>query len=254
VENRFQFQDFIKAFALSILLYAGLTGLFAVVPQASQIIEGFPPIFSFIIQYLLQFVLLFFPLWIFVVNKYSATLEDFGFRPVSWKTVLKTITACYSFYLIVSFSIATLLSALDLRIPGYETQNSYLPLFGTDLVGILIGFIFITIVAPFLEELLFRGFIYRVFLKTWPPALASFLTALLFALVHLQLQSFFPLFLLGLLLNYSYKKTDSVWTAVAFHSLNNLIAFSVSIALTVHPEWLKALAEATAFLYTVKIF
>lgn len=235
METRFQFRDFLKVFALSILIYAGFAGLFAAVPGAATTIENFPPVVSFIIQYLLQFVILFFPLWILVVNKYETTLEDFGFKKVTWAKVLKTIVGCYLTYLVISFSISALLTALDLKIPGYQTQDSYLPLFGTSPLDLLVGFGFIAVIAPFLEELLFRGFVYPIFTKAWPVWLGSTLTAALFALAHMQLQTFFPLFLLGLLLNTSYRRTGSVWTSMAFHSLNNIIAFSVDIYFTLHP-------------------
>lgn len=250
VETRFQFGDFLKVFTLAILMYGGFIALFAAVPGAAQTIEGLPPVASFVIQYLLQFVILFFPLWIFVVSKYSADLKDFAFQPVSWKSLLKTVIFCYIVYLIVSTTTSLLLTALDLKLPGYEGQQSYLPLFGNNTFGFVVGFIFISTIAPFLEELLFRGFVYRVFTKTWAPWLGSILTAILFALAHMQLETFLPLVLLGLLLNYSYRKTGSVWTSMALHSLNNVIAFSVDIYLTLHPG---ALEEVTAFLYTVKL-
>lgn len=250
VETRFQFGDFLKVFTLAILIYGGFIALFSAVPDAAQTIEGLPPVASFIIQYLLQFVILFFPLWIFVVSKYSADLKDFAFQPVSWKSLLKTVVFCYIVYLIVSFAIVKVLTVFDLKLPGYEGQQSYIPLFGDNLLGLIVGFIFISTVAPFLEELLFRGFVYRVFTKTWAPWLGSLLTAILFALAHMQLQTFLPLVLLGLLLNYSYRKTGSVWTAMALHSLNNIIAFSYDIHSTLHPG---ALEQVSAFLYTVKL-
>ena len=71
--------------------------------------------------------------------------------------------------------------------------------------------------------------------------LASILTAVLFALIHFQLQTFIPLFFLGLILNYAYQRTGSVWTAVVFHSLNNTIAFSLEVYLYFHPEALDVL-------------
>lgn len=250
MDTRFQFKDFVKVFAASILLYAGFAGLFSLVPNVTQTIENLPPTASFAIQYLIQFVILFFPLWIFVVNKYTTRLEDFGFLPVSWKVVLKTVLVNYLAYLILSFGISMILEYFDLKLPGYQSQDSYLPLFGMDPFGITVGFIFVSVLAPFLEELLFRGFVYRVFTKTWAPWLGSILTAALFAVAHMQLQTFFPLFVLGLLLNLSYSKTNSVWTAVAFHSLNNLIAFSTDIYLTRHPELVE---QVTALLYTIKL-
>jgi membrane protease YdiL (CAAX protease family) len=234
VETRFEFKDFLKVFLLIILLYGGFAALFALAPGAASLIKGLPPTASFLIQYVLQFVVLFFPLWIFVVSKYETDLKDFGFTPIDWKEVLKTIFSLYATYLVLIVAISTILTQLHLKLPGYEQQDSYLPLFGADTLGLVVGFLFVSTIAPFLEELLFRGFVYRVFVKTWVPWVGSLFTAILFALAHLQFQTFIPLFILGLLLNQAYKKTGSVWTCVAFHSLNNIIAFSVDIYFQSH--------------------
>ncbi|MFA4814607.1 MAG: type II CAAX endopeptidase family protein [Candidatus Gracilibacteria bacterium] len=237
----FQLRDFLKVFALSIALFAGFAALFAYVPQAADILGGFHPTVAFLIQYLIQFVVLFFPLWLFVVDKYSLTLADFGFKKVRPWLLIKTVLSSYLFYLAVSFIFATILYYAGLSLPGYQEQESYLPLFGYDAFGLTIAFLIVSIFAPLIEELFFRGFIYRTFTKTWPLWLASILTATLFALIHFQLQTFIPLFFLGLILNYTYQRTGSLWTSVAFHSLNNTIALAFDIYLYFHPELLDKL-------------
>ncbi len=226
---------------LSLLLYAFFLSLFELVPSARDLVEGLHPTLAFIIQYLIQFVVLFFPLWIFIVDKYGAGLTDFGFQKVPIGRLIGTVFLAYLFYIVVSFLISTLLFSTELEVPGYKEQASYIPLFGADPIGFTAALLFIIIVAPFLEELFFRGFIYRVFVKTWPVWLGSVLTATLFALIHFQINSFFPLFLLGLILNFVYHRTGSVWTSVAFHSLNNTVAFGLDIYLYFHPELLAAL-------------
>lgn len=239
----FQLRDFLKVFALSIALFAGFAAVFEYVPQATDALEGFHPTVAFLIQYLIQFVVLFFPLWLFVVDKYALSFADFGFKKVSPWLLVKTVLLCYGFYLVVSFSIAAILSYTGLSLPGFGEQKSYLPLFGYDAVGLTVALLIVSVFAPLLEELFFRGFIYRTFTKTWPLWLASILSAVLFALIHFQLQTVLPLFFLGLILNYAYQKTDSVWTAVAFHSLNNTIAFALDIYLYFHPEFLENLTN-----------
>lgn len=237
----FKFSDFLKVFGLSIALFAGFAGLLYSVPQAAEALAGFHPTVSFLVQYLIQFLILFFPLWLFVVDKYNVGLADFGFVKIRPWQLIKTVLLCYGFYLVVSFALAALLQYTGLSLPGYEEQDSYLPFFGYDVIGLVCAFAVVSILAPLLEELFFRGFIYRTFTKTWPIWLASGLTAALFALIHFQFQTFLPLFFLGLILNYAYQRTGSVWTAVAFHSLNNTIAFSLDVYLYFHPEMLDTL-------------
>ncbi len=239
--TRFEFRDFAKVFSLSILLFIFFAGIFNYFPPSVNFMGNVHPTISFLIQYLIQFVILFFPLWLFVYGKYAASLSDFGFQKIPFLKLIKTVGLCYVFYLVISFIITTFLASSNLEMPGYEAQQSYIPLFGDNLPGLIIAILFISIIAPFLEEFFFRGFIYRVFTKTWPVWFGSIATAALFALIHFQINSFIPLFILGLILNYTYQRTNSVWTAVVFHSLNNTIAFGLDIYLYFHPELLHQL-------------
>ncbi len=241
LETRFEFRDFLKVFALALACFVFFMAIFQFVPSAGDILAGFHPAIAFLFQYLLQFVILFFPLWFFVVDKYSASLRDFGFKKVPVWTLVKTVIFCYLLYLLVSFLIINLLSYTGFELPGFQDQQSYLPFFGYDALGLTTAFLIIAILAPFLEELFFRGFIYRIFIKTWPVWLGSILSALLFGLIHFQLQTIIPLFILGLILNFAYQKTGSVWTSMAFHSFNNSIAFALDLYLYYHPEFLENL-------------
>jgi membrane protease YdiL (CAAX protease family) len=85
------------------------------------------------------------------------------------------------------------------------------------------------LLAPFVEELLFRGCIYR-FLKsqTFIP-FAQFISGALFALVHGNLASFGPLVVVGILLAHLYEKERSLRVAICFHAFFN--AFSLSLIL-----------------------
>jgi hypothetical protein len=141
----FKFTDFLKVFGLSIILFAGFAALFAYVPQASDALAGFHPTVSFLVQYLIQFVVLFFPLWLFVVDKYNVGLTEFGFVKVRPWQLIRTVLLCYSFYLIISFALSAFLQYTGLSLPGYQEQASYLPLFGYDAVGLTCAFIVVAI-------------------------------------------------------------------------------------------------------------
>lgn len=229
METRFEFRDFIKVFASAILLYLCFTLLVALVPGGADFLSEIHPSLSFLLLYLIQFVVFFFPLWIFVIGKHTAQKEDFGLLPVPLSVLVKTVLKAYAGYFAFMLGISLVLTILGLQFPGFESQESYLPVFGNDLFGILIAFFVVVLIAPVIEEILFRGFIYRIFVKSFPKGFGNLLSALLFALVHVQFQTFVPLFVLGLILNYCYQKTGSIWTSIAFHSMNNLLAFAVQI-------------------------
>lgn len=249
METRFEFRDFLKVLGLSTGLFGCFIGAFALIPNAADTLEGLHPSLSFTIQYLIQFVVLFFPLWIFVVDKYDTRLKDFGFRKVKLGVLVKTVLLCYGGFILLTIAVASLLYYTGIELPGYADQESYLPIFGYDPLGLLTALLIVIGVAPFLEELFFRGFVYQVFTRTWPLWLGNILTAALFAVIHFQFQTFIPLFILGLFLNYAFRKTGSVWTSMAFHSLNNTIAFGLDYYLYLHPEILEQLETLPAFLY-----
>lgn len=253
METRFEFRDFLKVFSLALILFLVFAGILSRTPGIEQFLSTLHPSISFLVEYLVQFVILFCPLWIFVVGKYNATPEDFGFKKVAPGKVLKTVLFYYAAYLVFTVLLSSVLGATGLSVPGYESQESYIPLFGSDLAGLVIGFVLVGVLAPVLEEVLFRGFVYRVFVKIWPVWLGSILSAVLFAMIHMQFQSFIPLFILGLLLNRCYEKNDSLWTSIAFHGFNNILAFAVEVYLSFHPEFLERLAALPHFLYTVQI-
>jgi membrane protease YdiL (CAAX protease family) len=87
----------------------------------------------------------------------------------------------------------------------------------------------VILAAPFGEELLFRGFLYRGLrrrLGVWPAVAAS---AGLFAMGHVQGWSFFylvpPLFAVGAGLALVYERRQSLLASMAAHGTFNLIGF-----------------------------
>ena len=89
------------------------------------------------------------------------------------------------------------------------------------------GYFVIGLLAPVCEELVFRGAILRSLLqwkpeKHWVPIAIS---AFLFALVHGNPAQMPHAFVVGLLLGWLYYRTGSVVPGVAYHWMNNSIAY-----------------------------
>ena len=140
-------------------------------------------------------------------------------------------------YYMMSTLIAQLMWSYQIEIPGYGDQESHIPLFGESVPGLILGAIVIVGIAPIVEEIFFRGYLYTVFKKYLPLSIASISSALLFAGIHMEFQVILPLFLLGLVLNLIFENTKSLWTPILFHMLNNALALSVEIAL--HYHWIE---------------
>lgn len=91
-----------------------------------------------------------------------------------------------------------------------------------------IGYVVIGILAPFAEEVVFRGAILRKLLgmmdeeRHW---VAIAISALVFGLVHLNIPQGIHAFLIGLLLGWMYYRTRSILPGILFHWVNNSVAF-----------------------------
>jgi len=78
------------------------------------------------------------------------------------------------------------------------------------------------VLAPVLEEMLFRGIILRSFLKRYPAGVAIVHSAAVFGLAHLNVYQFFGAMLLGLTLGWLYERTRSLWPCIALHMSYNV--------------------------------
>jgi uncharacterized protein len=85
------------------------------------------------------------------------------------------------------------------------------------------AFMKVAVIAPVVEESIFRGVIMSGFMRNYPKSLAIFFSALLFALFHLNPWQFPATFVLGLLLGWLMVRTHNIFVCIAGHSINNLL-------------------------------
>ncbi len=94
----------------------------------------------------------------------------------------------------------------------------------------------IILFGPMLEELLFRGALFRPMLKVHPPSMVIAVTAVLFALVHLAPQSWLPIALLGLALGLVRRASGSLVPSMLAHGSFNAVSFYAMAAKTDLPR------------------
>jgi membrane protease YdiL (CAAX protease family) len=85
------------------------------------------------------------------------------------------------------------------------------------------------VVAPVTEELAFRGYLYGVIKRYLGAIPALVLSGILFALIHLNLPSFFPLLVLASAFALAYELSGSLLVPMTMHALFN--AFSLILVL-----------------------
>ena len=85
-------------------------------------------------------------------------------------------------------------------------------------------------IAPFCEEVFFRGFVFPGLRRGMPVGWAIVLSSLLFAVAHADSGSFAVLLIIGLALAFLRWRTGSIWPGMILHMLNNGLG-AVSIIL-----------------------
>ncbi len=95
--------------------------------------------------------------------------------------------------------------------------------------GLLLNIFIIALLPAIGEELLFRGFIQRLFHK-WFGNMHSavLLTAILFSSLHMQFYGFLPRVALGLVLGYMFIWSGSLWLPMIAHFVNNAAAVTMA--------------------------
>ncbi len=166
-------------------------------------------------------LLLLAPVWWLAVRKYRVGWETLGLRGFRGQMIgLGCGLMLLSF--MANFVYGTILTYFDLR-----TQVDLTPVFA-ELSSpwwlLLAG----TIVAPVVEEIYFRGFVFAGLRKRYDWPTAALISAALFSLVHLQPTALIPIFFLGYIFAYLYHRSNSIWPAILMHVITNGMALGVA--------------------------
>ena len=89
---------------------------------------------------------------------------------------------------------------------------------------IVIGF-FAVVLAPVVEELLFRGIFFPMLRDLGFQRLAWWGTSLVFGFIHGNVAAFLPLCVLGAFFAWLYQRTGNLASSIAAHALFNVIPF-----------------------------
>ena len=84
------------------------------------------------------------------------------------------------------------------------------------------------VLAPLLEEFLFRGIILTGLSRRMDPWWAILWSSVLFGIAHLNPWQALPAFAMGCFFGWLYLRTGSFWTVVGLHSLNNVLAIAAA--------------------------
>jgi membrane protease YdiL (CAAX protease family) len=85
------------------------------------------------------------------------------------------------------------------------------------------------VVAPLVEEIVFRGFIYGVLKRFTDGIFAAICSSLLFAIVHMHVGTMFPLAILALFFCAAYEITGCLFVPMIMHGIFNATSLTLMI-------------------------
>lgn len=112
-----------------------------------------------------------------------------------------------------------------------EYMKTYSSLSGNDLVGYIIMAVTI---APITEELIFRGFLYRVVRRNFSVLVSVAISAVLFGFVHGTTEHLPVTFALTLFNCLLIELTGKLWYCIFFHMLYNLCGAAYIMSVPIH--------------------
>ena len=89
--------------------------------------------------------------------------------------------------------------------------------------------IHVLLIAPIVEEVIFRGYMYRILKSRIPIIFAMIISSTLFSLIHYNVLSYILLFVLSIFLTYIYERNGSIICPIIIHSLFNLMMSTLII-------------------------
>ncbi|MGN0375101.1 MAG: lysostaphin resistance A-like protein [Butyrivibrio sp.] len=159
----------------------------------------------------------------------------------AWMLILPVIgiTAALGFNNLVMMIVSMLQEAINYILEMLTNGDYILDFFETfneSANTIYNGNIFVQIIAtsvcaPLVEELLFRGVLYkrmRTRLKVVPSMLIS---SAIFGIIHGNLVQFIYAFLIGMILSFVYEKFKNIWAPIILHAGANLLSVLLTMLL-----------------------
>ncbi|NLG03806.1 MAG: CPBP family intramembrane metalloprotease, partial [Clostridia bacterium] len=89
--------------------------------------------------------------------------------------------------------------------------------------------VYVSILAPIAEEMIFRGLTFRFAGKAVNAWIANIIQAVLFAVYHMNVVQGVYTFLMGIVLGYVVMKMKSIWAAVILHSTINICGLLLDV-------------------------
>lgn len=163
-------------------------------------------------------------IWL-VLHKYKVGWSSLGLRKFNIIKASLLVAALFVLFLGVAWMA---LIAAQLLLPGFDPNQAQVNEFTKAVTGNakIISFFALVVIPPIIEEILFRGFMFPAFSGRVGILFGALFSSLLFGFAHLQANVGVYTVVLGLLLCFMYKRTNSIIPGMVLHMINNYVAFA----------------------------
>ena len=160
--------------------------------------------------------------WLFGLRRYNVPASFLGFKRTSAASAFWLPVVALSIGLTATGVYALAMKALgiDMLVPNQNLEE----------IGALDGFArvptfaIVGLLAPFGEEVFFRGFLLAALVPIIGGLRGALVSSAIFSVAHLNVGTLFPIFAMGMLLAWLYLRTGSIWPAFVAHAAQNLLA------------------------------
>ena len=146
------------------------------------------------------------------------------------ETRLREIIKCTVSFIKICPIIYILSILSKLILYEFEEQDKVIELKRNFSENLVYNIITITMIAPIIEETIFRGLFYRSIKNLMPVGFSIIITSLIFSIIHQNILSFVILFFLSGYLTYIYERYGNIIYPIIVHSIfNSIMLFLIYI-------------------------
>ena len=202
--------------ASAIFMFAGDTGM--------KLGQGISSIFMFVVP----------PIVYYFITRKEHQMQALGIRKLTppWWLILIGVVLMF-----VSIPVSTSLTTWNesmsfggvfakledyLKVLEETAQAATEKMLNVDTIdGLLFNLVVIALIPAIGEELTFRGVLQQSLTRRMNPHIAILFSAAIFSFIHFQFYGFLPRMFLGILMGYMFYITNSLWTSMLMHFVNN---------------------------------
>ena len=159
--------------------------------------------------------------WFLAFHKKQSDFSKLGIKKPELHLFVRFVPAAVLLTLLVPVLYSIAISLLNMN----ELQPASLPeSIVSNRTSVLVFAIMAVFVAPFVEEVFLRGFVYPAIANKYGVIVSAVSTSILFGLAHIVTANAIIAFFIGLILVYVYHQTTNLLAPILVHSVFNQIS------------------------------